>query len=247
MTPTLVIPDGGRIFEGHFPGRPILAGVAQLVLIARALETAPVRAIPFVRFRGVVTPGDRLDLSARPVPGRIAFEARRGGRSVTAGTFLLGRPEGPADTATVVATGSPAGLPPLEALLPHRAPMLFVKRVVGEAEDGMTCEAEIPADCALVEGGSAPAFVGLEAAAQTAAVREAALRLRGEKGGGPRFGYLVGLRDVELYAERIAAQAPMLATAVLESGADTLAHYRAEITIDGTPALRGVVAVFATP
>lgn len=245
MTATLTIPSEGRIFEGHFPGNPILAGVAQLVLIARAVGAGPVRGIPHFRFRGVVVPGDRLGVTTREAPGGLAVDVTREGRTVASGTLLLGRPSGPADAATAVAARHVAGAPPLDALLPHRPPMRFVSRIVGEAEDGMTCEATVPVACALVEGGGAPAFVAVEAAAQTAAVREGLRRSRAEASGEPSIGYLVGLQDVELYAERVPAGVPVLATVVLDAAAGGLVRYRAEVSLEAMPLLRGGIAVFA--
>lgn len=245
MIATLAVPSEGSLFEGHFPGRPILPGVAQLVLIARAVGTGPLRGIPHFRFRGVVGPGDRLEVTARETPGGLAVDVSREGRPVASGTLLLGRPSGPPDGATTVAARHVAEAPPLDALLPHRPPMRFVSGIVGEAEDGMTCEATVPVACALTDGGGAPAFVAVEAAAQTAAVWEGLRRRRAGGSGTPRIGYLVGLRDVELFAERVPAGAPLLATVLLEAAAGSLAHYRAEVSLDAAPVLRGVVAVFA--
>ena len=66
MNVAIAVPADGPLFEGHFPGRPILPGIAELVLIARALapggDAAEVSAIPFARFRGLVLPDDGLTL-----------------------------------------------------------------------------------------------------------------------------------------------------------------------------------------
>lgn len=69
-------------FQGHFPGRPIMPGVLQLealaqlggVLIAHVPEAkgklAVFAGIDKVRFRRMVTPGDRLDLRAELIKFR---------------------------------------------------------------------------------------------------------------------------------------------------------------------------------
>ncbi len=245
MNVSLLIPEGGAEFEGHFPGRPILPGVTQLALVARQLGGRPVRAIPFARLRRIVVPGDRLDLEAREGEGgRVRIELKRNAMLVANGELLFGPPDPPASAATAVASRRVAGAPPWELLLPHRAPMLFLSRIVGEAEDGLTCEARVPGACALVEDGQAPAFAALEAAAQTAAAWEALKRAQEGGPDGPRVGYLVGVRDVEMFAARVAADDPLLVTVRLDAWVPPLTHYRVEVSIDAMPILRGTIATW---
>ena len=79
----LRVEPSSRAFTGHFEGRPILPGVAHLVIVRHALRamggaSATLRALPSVRFRHVVGPGDVLDASvARPdAEGRCRFDVR---------------------------------------------------------------------------------------------------------------------------------------------------------------------------
>jgi 3-hydroxymyristoyl/3-hydroxydecanoyl-(acyl carrier protein) dehydratase len=62
------VPLGSWFFDGHFEGRPMLPGVAQVVAIAHAQAEAlfgplgPPRRLARVKFQAVVKPGDELVL-----------------------------------------------------------------------------------------------------------------------------------------------------------------------------------------
>jgi len=247
---TLAIPPDGPLFEGHFPGRPILPGISELVLIARALapeDGAPVAAIPFVRFRGLVEPRDVLEVEANPRDdGGVRFDARRGGALVANGAFVFGMPQPPHEGEMSVAARAARGVPPLEALIPHRSPMLFVDRMLGEADDGATCRGRVPHDCALVAGGVTPAFVALELAAQTAAVWEAWRRSRASTASALRMGYLVSLKDVVLHRSTIPADAELFASIRLVAAAAPLTTYAVEVVVEGDRALSGTIGTFLT-
>ena len=83
----LAIPDAGPLFEGHFPGRPILPGI---LLLHLALREAPLAGIEMLRFRRLVLPGERLasylalqdELAhlARQQDQRAQLEQKRRGR-----------------------------------------------------------------------------------------------------------------------------------------------------------------------
>lgn len=85
-------------FEGHFPGEPIFPGVALLGLVVSALQEKlgydlRVTAIPSVRWRAVVRPGDVLDvrLTRLEEEDHVAFEVRNGETLVSHGTLVAGR------------------------------------------------------------------------------------------------------------------------------------------------------------
>ncbi len=65
----LRVPEGSRFFEGHFEGRPMLPGVAQVVAMAhREAERVfgPLgvpRRMSRMKFTEVILPGDALSLS----------------------------------------------------------------------------------------------------------------------------------------------------------------------------------------
>jgi predicted hotdog family 3-hydroxylacyl-ACP dehydratase len=122
--------------------------------------------------------------------------------------------------------------------------MLFVERILGEADDGATCLGRVPGACALVTGGSAPAFVAIEAAAQTAAVWEALRRSRASGTPEARTGYLVSLKDVVLHRRTIPADAELIASVRLVASSSPLATYAVDVAVEGELALRGTIGTY---
>ena len=230
----LAVPVSGPLYEGHFPGRPILPGVGLLDLSIRALAAegaAPeLREITSLRLRKLVGPGDALEIAVKAydADGAIRFEVRRAGECVAVAGLILGSPEAGAPIAGVPCGSGHVrvhGAPPLDRLLPHRPPMRFITGVDSEMEEGLVCLAQIPARCAFAENGSAPGLVAVEMAAQTAAVFEALRRGREQENAGPRIGYLVGARDVKLSRGRLQAERPLRAVIRQTAMAPPLSTY----------------------
>ena len=249
MNVSIEIPPDGPLFEGHFPGRPILPGISELVLVARALGPAcggtDVAAIPYARFRGLVLPSAKLEVTAEAQgDGSVRFEVRRAAELVANGAMTFGVPSLEDGGATAVASRAPRRAPPLSELIPHRPPMLFVERILGEADDGATCLGRVPGACALVAGGSTPAFVALEAAAQTAAVWEALRRSRASGTAEARMGYLVSLKDVVLHRRTIPADTDLIASVRLVAEAAPLTTYAVDVVVEGGLALRGTIGTY---
>jgi 3-hydroxyacyl-[acyl-carrier-protein] dehydratase len=72
------VPDESPVFEGHFPGHPLLPGVLMIETMAQTggwlvLATLRFARMPFLaqvkeaKFRGFVTPGQKLEVEARLV------------------------------------------------------------------------------------------------------------------------------------------------------------------------------------
>ncbi len=92
----VTIPEGHPAFEGHFPGHPVFPGIAHLALAAHVLatvteRTANVAAVPFLRLRHPVAPGDVLEVTlGRPAPdGTVPFDVRRGQDRVSNGILVV--------------------------------------------------------------------------------------------------------------------------------------------------------------
>jgi predicted hotdog family 3-hydroxylacyl-ACP dehydratase len=143
-----------------------------------------------------------------------------------------------------VAARRPASVPPLHDLIPHRPPMLFVDRILGEADDGATCRGRVPEAFALVRGGRAPALVALEVAAQTAAVWEALKRSRETGRSSVRTGYLVSIKDVVFHRSTIEADVELIASVRLEASMAELTTYAVDVSVEGGQALSGTIGTY---
>jgi len=249
---TVCLTADSPYFAGHFPGRPILPGVVELHLVAQMLasEGRVLRGIRHARLRQLVVPGDRLELSAQAMDGgRVKVTVKRGDTVVANGELVVDAPLARAERAPAVHPHRREGLldlPPFDDLLPHRPPMRLVTALAHEEAEGLACLASIPAACALVSNGVAPALAATEAAAQAAALWEALRRWRLGAGAAARVGYLVAMRDVTFYAEQIPADTSFLVTIQLQDAAPPLTHYRIEASSEDGLIASGVIATFLT-
>jgi predicted hotdog family 3-hydroxylacyl-ACP dehydratase len=249
----LAIPASGILFEGHFPGRPILPGVCLLDLGLRAIDpgvAAPaLTEIHSLRFRRLVGPGERLQVDASggtAIDKTTRLAVRRDAEIVAQGLVALGSPFSPIAASMGREIRPLPDVPPLDELIPHRAPMRFVEGVEGGSMEEIACSASVPAACALAGAGSAPALAALEMAAQTAAVFEALQRRRGGGNEGALLGYLVGARDVRFARPRIEAGRPHTAFVRLAGLAPPLSTYRFEVGAAGEIVAAGSLSTWLT-
>ncbi|HSN87858.1 MAG TPA: hypothetical protein VL025_13960, partial [Thermoanaerobaculia bacterium] len=214
------IPALSPFFAGHFPGHPILPGIAHLALVARELGGVSFTEVRNLKLRRPVLPGDVLDVTLeRGEEGLVKFELRRGEEAVSGGIVRTG--EG--DLAPVAISLTSGSYPPPGDLIPHAPPALLVRDMLEVTPEGASAIAWIPGDSPFVQGGRAPAFAGLEAGAQTAAVLEA-LGRSGE-GAGPRIGYVVAIRNARFRTAWLPAEQPLAVSVKLAGSAPPLSIY----------------------
>ena len=213
------LPRDSPFFAGHFPGHPILPGIAHLALAAGDRPLAEVRNL---KLRKPVLPGDVLDLSLEEKDGLLRFEIRRGEEAVSNGVLRIGDEEG------VVTEAAPADPSPLP--IPHAPPALLVRT---------PSVAVIPEDNPFVKDGRAPAFVGLEAGAQAAALLEALDRASGE----PRIGYVVAIRNARFRTAWLPVDRPLPVTVKPAGSAPPLTIY--EVSVGDV--VTGLVSTYITP
>lgn len=235
------VPAASPLFAGHFPGHPILPGIAHLALVAGG---APVAEISALKLRSPVRPGDVLDLRCNEPgeDGLLRFELRRREELVSNGALRLDK--GLTPRPPLPSPPLPPGRQGVETLIPHVPPARLVRTILEATADSLAGIAEIPPDSPFVRAGSAPAFVGLEAAAQGAAALEALGRKKGE---GPRIGYLVGVRSARFETSSLPAGRPFPFTVRLSGSAPPLSIYEVAVEREGGgELLRGTVNTYLT-
>jgi acyl-coenzyme A synthetase/AMP-(fatty) acid ligase/3-hydroxymyristoyl/3-hydroxydecanoyl-(acyl carrier protein) dehydratase len=101
---TFPIPADHPAFDGHFPGQPILPGVALLNLVLQALDRqptlrqglGPTPGIDTVKFTGPVMPGTRLRVALSEQGRGVGFDVWDGTRCVAKGRLVPTVPAVPA-------------------------------------------------------------------------------------------------------------------------------------------------------
>jgi 3-hydroxyacyl-[acyl-carrier-protein] dehydratase len=93
----LALDEANPLFSGHFPGEPILPGVAHLGLALQAAEQLEKRPVVLsgvrdFRLRQVVRPGDEVEVRVNRTSraGEIRFEVRKGDLVASSGVLTLG-------------------------------------------------------------------------------------------------------------------------------------------------------------
>jgi 3-hydroxymyristoyl/3-hydroxydecanoyl-(acyl carrier protein) dehydratase len=234
MIRRIEVPEDSRFFAGHFPGHPILPGIAHLALVTQALGDPPLAEVKVLKLRKPVGPGDVLDL-VLDEGDLLKFEIRRGDETVSNGLVRIGGEESPVERASPVSSSYP---PPGE-LVPHAPPALLVRSVLEVSTEGAFAIIQIPEDNPFVVAGRAPAFVGLEAGAQTAAALEALGRSEGEAG--PRIGYVVAIRNARFRTPWLPAGVPLAVTVKPAGSAPPLSIYEVNL---GDGLVTGMVSTY---
>ena len=92
----LRIPEDLAFLEGHYPGRPVVAGVVQVHLAMRALEEllgAPARLarLEALKFHALLQPGDEVRLRVERDPDGVRFRFRLADAARPERVFASGR------------------------------------------------------------------------------------------------------------------------------------------------------------
>ena len=90
------VPKESSWFDGHFPGNPVLPGVAQLGMIFDVIQNAfkePIKVTDMrrVRFKQMILPEDRLKVvvESRKLPQDYSFRITRDDELIRSGNMVV--------------------------------------------------------------------------------------------------------------------------------------------------------------
>ena len=131
--------------------------------------------------------------------------------------------------------------PPVDQLLPHRAPMLWLDRVTWHEGDAIRCALRVR-DQVFVVNGEVDPVVSIEWMAQTVGALVGLYdrsQLRA-----PRPGYLIAVPEAEFAVERFVVGDLLELHACRTWGDSTLASFEARVERDGKTAARAQLSVY---
>ena len=137
----------------------------------------------------------------------------------------------------------------LSRLLPHREPARFVRQILDCSAAEITCRGDVPPDSPYVSGGTFPAFVLLDLAAQCAAVLEVLEGMRRGAAAKPGAGYIVRARGLETSPARQPAGTSFHAHVRRTGQSGELHMYETTVTAGDATVFTGSFSTFvdATP
>jgi 3-hydroxymyristoyl/3-hydroxydecanoyl-(acyl carrier protein) dehydratase/predicted hotdog family 3-hydroxylacyl-ACP dehydratase len=252
---TVEIPSESPAFRGHFPGRPILPAVAQLALVEQGIarlagadsaRSPAIVEISGLRLRRTVGPGDSLTLrlgAANPT-GMHRFEIRSGDASVSGGSVRAGADEATGGPNAPTAETDFDAVPEISALgrVPHFPPALLIESLVAHGPSGALGRGVIPADSPFAVAGYAPSYLGLEMAAQTAALVEGL----GREGrvSAPRIGYVVAIRRAQCFVRSLPVGQPLDVVVFFVADAPPLSIYDIRVEQEGRVRVEGTISTW---
>ena len=95
----VALPADSLWFQGHFPGDPMLPGIAQLHLVLQTLkeslgEGLRLTGLKRVRFKRIIRPDETVAIAADPVPdkpGLYRFQLTVAGENACSGLMMTDR------------------------------------------------------------------------------------------------------------------------------------------------------------
>ena len=132
--------------------------------------------------------------------------------------------------------------PPLEDILPHRAPMILLDRVEDDAEGGITCIVNLKEQSPFVENGTVPAIVATEYMAQCIAAY-AGLKAHGQ--GAPiRVGYVIGAQTIRFSVDEFHVGDELQVRVQRVWGDDALGKFECSVRSGGQVVASAALTVF---
>lgn len=269
----VVVALGDDLFAGHFPGHPTLSAIGQLAVVEAALSASKgrpgrVAEVGRMRLTRRIAEGEVVvRLEEGDGEGRLGFALLVDGELASRGrvgwveesgekpTAVRARDRGPGwremPTEGRTADRGPAGAEPgryRAGGLPHAGVARMLSWVLECGGETIACEARLDAASPFAglgrQAGLAPAWVGLEMAAQAAAALELSAR---EEGAGGRLGYLVRLRNLRCGPPALPVGEAVRVEATRTAAVATLRTYEVFASVGEEELLRGELSVLFDP
>jgi predicted hotdog family 3-hydroxylacyl-ACP dehydratase len=194
-----LIPADSPFFSGHFPGNPVVPGIALLGLVQRSLAAVlPEREVSGfrrVKFRRVLQQGGVLEASVEVGKFEVTFQGDLLCDGLVAVLSVAAAPA----RAEPLAREERASVPSVEKtrwtpeeLIPHRDRMKLIDTIVEVNDDHCVTRATVTKAWPLCADGVVDAVVLVELVAQTASAAASWDKRHSEAMGGA--GYLVGIK-----------------------------------------------------
>jgi predicted hotdog family 3-hydroxylacyl-ACP dehydratase len=132
--------------------------------------------------------------------------------------------------------------PPIEALVPHRRPMLLIDTVTDWSERSITCTASIGRDHPFLENGEVDMLVCVELVAQSVAAYVGYQDY--VKGQPARVGFLVSCREAVFDAPALVVGDQLVITTNHIWGSVTLGSFGGQVTRNGVAIATVEIGVF---
>jgi 3-hydroxymyristoyl/3-hydroxydecanoyl-(acyl carrier protein) dehydratase len=243
---TASVAESSPFFAGHFPGRPVVPGVAMLAIVEALVEErariegAPraIVALSRVRFRTIVESAcafrSRLRARASGEGEGFEFELGLGDLKVCDGRVITSaggaRRTEPAASEVARPRAEHGGID-LDELVPHRGRMRLVGGIVEVSEGRCITRSRIDGSWPLCDGASSSPVVLVELVAQTASALMGWERREIERMGGR--GFLVGVRRATFAGGRIPVGADLIATVTTVLRRDNYATFEGRVESGG--------------
>ena len=132
--------------------------------------------------------------------------------------------------------------PPIDALLPHRPPMVLLRRVLDFDGETARCEARFDDGHPFARNGTVRSVVLIELMAQCAGVCTSLRAL--ERGDPLTGGYLVGVRGVRFARPLLSAEEVLEVSARLTFDGGELGTFESMVRADGAEVASGTLSVY---
>ena len=111
----------------------------------------------------------------------------------------------------------------IQALVPHRPPMLWIDEVLAQSDDGIVCRVTLRDDHVFLDHGQAESVVMVELMAQSVAAFVGLADRK--KGDVPRPGYLVAIPEARFFVATVAVGQTLEITCSRRFGDDKIASF----------------------